>query len=135
MRANSPRLITKRSAVSWFGMLKTGGCRGGVAIAMSFAARAASFPLSAYRTDRPADKVVIIRRRHFDGNDVARLQSLALDADQAVDVRRVGVAAGEDVVGHLRIGAIHDDVDGRADLGGAPGEGYFLLHLHEAVAA
>ena len=79
--------------------------------------------------DGAAGEVVAVRRRHLDADQVAGPQVLALDPDDAVDVRGVGVAAAEGVAGDLRVGRVDEDLQLLAHLAlrttfivGFPGE-------------
>src|SRR5216683_876157 len=65
----------------------------------------------------------------------ARPQILAFGANHTIDVRRVGMAAAQEVVGKIRIGTIDDRELLAPDLLLAPIKCNLLLGLHQAMPA
>src|SRR5262249_34237159 len=139
-QAISPNRIsasTSRDAVSWLGRLKTGEWGGGVMVAMSKKPTTcypwACLSLSIFQ--RAGREVVAVGGRHLDADDVARPQGLALDPNDAVDLRCVGVAPAEHVVGHFGVGRVDDRLQFPALLTPAPPERDLLLGFHHRAPA
>ena len=73
----------------------------GVTVAM----RGHSRPEGGYQLtnpDRPGHQVVSIRSRYASLNEIARLQILSLEPDNAVDIGSIARRSRQDVSGHTR---------------------------------
>ena len=57
------------------------------------------------------------------------MQPFPFEPHRAVDLRRIGVTAGQGMAGNLRVHRVHDDLDLVADLPPRPVEGDLLLNL------
>src|SRR3954463_16773081 len=88
------------------------GMRATVRTLGTLSRRSADMPVPLPRlADRPGGQVVAVGPSHLGPDDVARPEVLALHPYEAVDLRGVGVAAGQVVVRHLGVRAVDDGLD------------------------
>src|SRR6516225_11878576 len=113
MHANMITASGRRDSVSRLGMVNKLSRRG------SGMAKSPALPGG---TDRPAGKIVTVGCRHLDANEIAGAQVLRFHTHDAVDLRSIGMAAGQIMAGNFGVRAVDNRVDLAPDLPSAPGE-------------